>query len=179
MRLFFALPLPPAIRRALSDLKEAELGKLRWVPEAQLHLTLRFVGEVDEATAEALVAAVDPSDWPALELRVHGVGVFGPPRRPRVLWAAVTPLEPLARVARSLEEAARAAGLPAETRPFAAHVTLGRFKQARPDAVAQFLRHHAGFETPPFRPPEVILYQSRLGSEGAVHEPTRRWPLPG
>ncbi|HJL15520.1 MAG TPA: RNA 2',3'-cyclic phosphodiesterase [Sandaracinaceae bacterium LLY-WYZ-13_1] len=181
MRLFFALPLPARIRARLASLSTPALGKARWVPESQLHLTLRFVGEQEPAVADALIDAVTEArreaPWPPLALRIRGVGLFGSPRRPRVLWAAVEPLAPLAEVAGALEAAVRSVGLEASTRPFAAHVTLARFKRADTDAVTRFLRDRADFETEGFEPADVVLYQSTLGPRGAVHEAVHRWPL--
>lgn len=180
MRLFFALPLPGAVRRELAAL-ETDLGKARWVPEHQLHLTLRFVGEQEPAVADALVAAVEArraaDPWTPLELRVRGVGLFGSPRRPRVLWAAVEPLEALAALAAELEEVVQSVGLEPERRPFAAHVTLARLGRADPAALQRFLKAHAALETDPFRPKEVVLYESRRSSEGVVHQPVERWRL--
>jgi 2'-5' RNA ligase len=179
VRLFFALPLPAAIRAELTALRAGPLARpkqLRWVREEQLHLTFRFLGEVEPSTVDALVAGVDPAGWPpAPTLRLRGLGRFGSPRRPRVLWVGVTPAEPLAAVAGSLESAAQAAGLPAEARPFAPHVTLGRVKAARAADIDAFLREHAGFETEPFVAEEVVLYRSTLGSRGAIHELLERF----
>lgn len=179
MRLFFALMLPTSVRRALAALRP-DLGHVRWVPESQLHLTLRFLGEVDEATVEPLLEAVGArrDGWPPLTLAVRGLGIFGPLERPRVLWAAVDPVGPVATLARSLDAAAVEVGLPAEDRPFAAHVTLARFRRADSDALAAFLRAKGGFETEPFEVSEVALVRSTTGREGVIHEALHRIPIP-
>ena len=180
MRLFFALHLPDAIRGQLAALR-TDVGRASWVKPEQLHLTLRFVGEVDEPTAarlaEAARAELEGAGWPAPTLRLRGVGTFGRPRRPRVLWAGLEPLEPLARLAESLETATRRVELPAEERPFAAHVTLARLKHPRLDAIEAFLNEHAALESEPFTVGEVTLFCSALTSRGSIHEPVERFPL--
>lgn len=179
MRLFFALPLPGRIRRALSALR-TDLGGARWVPEAQLHLTLRFLGEVDDAAAARVIERVHAerrdAPWPAVRMAMRGVGVFGG-ARPRVLWAAVDPPEPARRIAESLERAVVAAGLPAERRPFAAHVTLARLRRPNGDALRAFLARESAFATDAFDVSDALLYRSTLSNTGAIHEPVERFPL--
>lgn len=180
MRLFFALPLPDRIQRTLAAL-QADLGQARWVPAAQLHLTLRFLGEVDDAQAARIVAQVEAdraaTPWPDVRIALRSVGLFGGIQRPRVLWTTVEPPGPVNEIAAALERSVTAAGLPAETRPFAAHVTLARFRRADRPRLEAFLRREATFSTDPFDVSEVILYASRLASSGAVHEPQHRFAL--
>ena len=151
------------------------------MPEPQLHLTLRFVGEVDEALVSPLLDAVSAqraaSPWPAISLAVRGLGIFGKLERPRVLWAALDPVDGVVAIARSLDAAAVEVGLPGEDRPFTAHITLARFQRAKPDALAAFLREHADFETKPFDVQEVLLMRSTMGHEGATHEVLHRIPI--
>lgn len=174
MRLFFALPLPEGTRRALAALR-ADVGKARWVRPEQLHVTMRFLGEVDEERAVGLVERVERvrASWPAVRVAVRGLGLFGSPERPRVLWAALDPAGEVRRIAADLEACVRDVGLPPEERPFTAHVTLARL--VRPDrrALRELLDRHVGFETAPFDVPALVLYRSTLTSAGAVHE--ARW----
>jgi 2'-5' RNA ligase len=94
-----------------------------------------------------------------------------------VLWAAVEPKEPLAHIAAQLEHAARSVGLPPETRPFVAHVTLARLTRPDPARVASFLRQHAELTTPELAPHAVVLYESRLSERGALHRPLHTFEL--
>ena len=180
MRLFFALPLPPAIQRDLAALRR-DLGKARWVPAAQLHLTLRFLGEVDDDTATRVIEAVreerERAPWALPPLRARGIGTFGG-RKPRVLFAGVTPREPAEAVAASIERAVVGVGLAPEARPFAAHITLARFARPDLDRITAFLRDEATFATEPFEVPEAILYRSKLTPSGALHEPLHRFAIP-
>lgn len=174
MRLFFAIPLPDETKRALTALR-ADLGKARWVPPEQLHLTLRFLGELDEARA-ATLASVAICE-PRFSARARGVGTFGPARRPRVLWTAIEPADGARAIASALDACAETIGVPPEARPFRPHVTLARFKEANADRVRRFLAEHAAFASDPFEVREVILYRSTLDHRGAVHEPYARFAL--
>lgn len=178
MRAFFALALPAEVRAELAALR-TDVGKARWVAPAQLHVTLRFLGEIDEPTERRLIDEVESrrAPWPTLRLVVRGVGVFGAPRKPRVLWAALDPVEPLRRIAEDLEQAVRAVGLPPEDRPFTAHVTLARLTRPDPARVAELVRARATFATQPFDARALTLYSSTLTATGAVHEPRHTFPL--
>jgi RNA 2',3'-cyclic 3'-phosphodiesterase len=178
MRLFLALPLPENVRGALAALK-TDLGEARWVPPEQLHLTLRFVGETDDAGMSRLIDACSACapQWSSIRLSIRGVGLFGTPARPRVLWAALDPIGELAALARALEGCATSAGFEPESRPFAAHVSLARFTKGSRAAIESFLREHASFAIEPFGAREVVLYRSTLSSRGAKHEALRRFPL--
>ena len=93
-RLFIGLELPAAQAQALLALAEPGPG-LRWQSAAQLHLTVRFIGELGEEQAEHLAAALSAMQAPAFELQIGGVGYFGSPQRPRILWAGVVAPAPL------------------------------------------------------------------------------------
>lgn len=177
MRAFFALSLPEAPRRALADLK-CDLGKARWVPAEQIHLTLRFLGEIDDEAIARLLDAVEAERAEAplgpLRFALRGLGTFGG-KRPRVLWAAVDPVAPVAQLAARIERAVRAAELPPETRPFRAHVTLARFSVPRTDRIVSWLDAHTAFATEPFEVAGPTLYRSTLTHRGAIHEVVRRF----
>lgn len=133
MRCFYAIPLPDAVRTALvrAQRELAPRGAdVRWVREEALHLTVLFLGEVadgeDAAWVDALWRAAEGLEPP--RLAVEGLGYFGPPRAPRVVWAGVREegSDGLARLAARLADEARARGVALDPRPFAPHITLGR-----------------------------------------------------
>jgi 2'-5' RNA ligase len=177
-RLFFALPLSAAVRDAL----ESPLGDVpgglpgRPVPPGSWHLTLRFLGDLDPVAARAVQREVEGAVLgPPFSLELGGWGAFPRPDRARVLWLGVTEGEgPLRELTRRVETAVRAAGLPAEHRPFAAHLTLSRLRE--PADVRRVLE-----AVPPFaaRMPagEVVLFHSRLGNGPARYEAVSRIPL--
>jgi 2'-5' RNA ligase len=177
-RLFFALPLSAAARGALESHLARVPGGLpgRLVPPESWHLTLRFLGELDVAAARAVQREVEGAVLgPPFSLELGGWGAFPRPDRARVLWLGVTEgEEPLRELANRVETAVRAAGLPAERRPFAAHLTLSRLRQpadVRPALAA----------VPPFAAQvaagEVVLFHSRLGHGPARYEAVTRIPL--
>ncbi len=177
MRVFFAIPLPDpvldAIAEALRPLRGLAPG-VSWTRRSNLHLTLRFCGEVEEATAEALADAAAP--WvrrmPPPPVRLVGGGAFPDVRRPRVLWIGVeSALEPLAG---AIERAVRNVGLPPEPRGYVPHLTVGRVREGRADRVATGLLELG--EVARFVPEHVVLYRSHLSSEGARYEPLRVFP---
>jgi 2'-5' RNA ligase len=175
LRVFFAIVLPPVIQRELAAL-ETDLGDARWSNAEQLHLTLRFLGEVDEAGVRRLL---DPPriDVERQAIRVRGVGVFGSPSRPRVLWTTIDPADGVRSIATELDRRARAIGIPKEARAFTPHITLARFKRGDGARVKRFLADHARFATAPFEVNEVVLFSSTLTARGAIHDPLARLPL--
>lgn len=184
MRLFFAVPAPPALRDALGAwAREARrrADGWRWVDPSLVHLTLRFLGE----TAPELVAPlVDGArEIAARETRhavqVRGWGVFPGPSRPRVLWAGLAgELERLARLAEALESAARALGYAPGDRGFRAHLTLARaVRDARPRVPGTPDGERPEFGSLPVE--ELVLYRSHLGPAGPTYEPLAQLPLCG
>ena len=107
-----------------------------WVAEPNLHVTLKFLGQVDEARLPAIVGALEAtaSRRPRFEVAVRGLGAFPSASRPRVVWAGLEDVPALAALAGEIDAALAALGFPTESRPFAAHVTLGRQREPRGNA---------------------------------------------
>jgi 2'-5' RNA ligase len=176
--LFIAIDLPAPVRDQLTALYEPVRG-FAWTRPEQLHLTLRFLGEVEVALRATLEAALARVAVEPFVLPVGGLGGF-PPRGPaRVLWIGVGHGHPrLHQLRQQIDDALLGAGLALDVRSFQPHVTLGRVKdEAPPGAVAQFLKHHREFEAAPFRASAFVLYASELRPAGAVHRPWRMFPL--
>lgn len=178
-RLFVALRPPPSIRAALQTTMAGPPGA-RWQDDSQLHLTLRFVGAVETPVAEDLAAALASVVAPAPAVAIAGVGRFERRGRAESLWAGVAPHAALAALHRKVDHALVRCGLPPEGRAYLPHVTLARFGRSAPgDVVARWLADHADLASPPFRFDHLILYESRLGGEGAQYEAVARWRLGG
>ncbi len=175
-RLFVGLDVPASLRQRLHGLAVPHEG-VRWVSEHQYHLTLRFIGPVQETQADLIQERLGALQAPSCRLRVRGLGVFPHPSRPRVLWAGVEADERLHVLQEAVEAAMVAAGLPAETRPFHPHITLARLK--RPDAawVRQYLARQGDFDGGAFTAQHVTLYCSTLERQGATYTPICRVPL--
>ena len=175
IRLFVALEIPESVRSRLA-LLEGGVPGARWANGEQMHLTLRFIGEVAENVANDIDDALAGIHAPAFAMELAGVGEFGG-KNPRALWAGVRGHEALLHLQKKIETALQRLGLPAEERKFAAHVTLARLRAAPREKVVQFLTHHALFASGPFQVDRFVLFSSHLGSGGSVYHAERIYPL--
>ena len=176
-RLFTAIELPEALRENLSAL-EAPLPGAHWTHEDNLHITLRFAGDIDNRTADEFAAELSSIDLDSFTLRISGVGAFGG-NGPRILYANVAPSPQLEALARAHERTARNAGLEPEKRTFKAHVTLARMRRGRGEAVARWLQRHARFELAPFAVTRFLLMSSRPKTGGGPYVEEAAYPLQG
>ena len=178
IRLFVALRPPAPVRDALADLMEG-VAHARWQDDDQLHLTLRFVGEIERPQAEDLAAALAQVAAPAPRVALAGVGSFGKRGRADTLWAGVAPADPLRHLHARVEQACARAGLAPDPRAYHPHVTVARLPRAGASAieVQAWLARHAALASAPFALPHLVLYRSHLGRTGASYEAVARWPL--
>lgn len=176
IRLFVAIDFPDDVRERLAGLAGGVPGA-RWTDPSSLHLTLRFIGEVPDDTADDVDAVLSDIEAPGFDLTLGGVGMFGSNRSPRVLWAGVGRSEPLMHLQGKVESALVRCGLPAEERKFSPHVTLARLKDAPRERIGRFLEEHGLFHAGAFRVDHFTLYRSLLGKGGAVYEALRKYPL--
>lgn len=174
-RLFVALRPPPEIRSALAATMVGIPGA-RWQDDDQLHITLRFIGEVDRPLAEDIAASLGAIHHPPLDLAVSGVGTFDRRGRVHSLWAGIRPREGIAALHRKLDAAMIRLGLPPEGRAYTPHVTLARLNRAAAP-VAPWLAAHAGLSLAPFTATHFMLYESTLATEGARYDAVARYPL--
>jgi RNA 2',3'-cyclic 3'-phosphodiesterase len=174
-RLFVAIRPPEPIRDLLIDAMD-DSADFRWQSEDQLHLTLRFIGEVDRPLARDLADALARIQAPSFDLRICGVGLFEQ-RNSGALWAGVEPREPVAALAAKVERVCQQAGLEAERRAFHPHITLARWKGRRRHEVARFLDRARALSSEPFRVSEFHLFESRLSRHGAHYEEIALYPL--
>ena len=182
MRLFVALDLPDEIRDNLAGLANGLPGA-RWLPPENLHLTLRFIGEVDGHDAHDIDEGLAAIRMPQFELKLSGVGIFGEGRKLRALWAGVEANPELTRLHDKIEQAVIRAGQPPESRRFKPHVSLARFKNngtgPAPDKMQAYLSEHALFKCEPFVVEGFTLFSSFLSSSGAIYRPEADYPLEG
>lgn len=174
-RLFVALRPPPDMRRALL----ATVGGVdhaRWQDDAQLHLTLRFIGEVGWRQAEEIAIALQSVVGPRPTLRIEGVGTFDRQQVVRAIWARIAADEALTRLQRRVNRVLTSVGVPAEGRAFRPHITLARTGRTAV-GVEGFLRSHAGLSSAPAEIDALYLFQSQLGGEGATYHVAARYPL--
>jgi 2'-5' RNA ligase len=177
MRLFVALPVPDAIAKGLM-LLQGGVPSARWQSREQLHLTLRFIGEVDGADAHAIDDALADIDAPALELQLHGVGQFGN-KQPHTLWAAARGNKMLEHLARKVDTAIRRVGQPQDAHKFMPHITLAQLRHPDLDKVREWLTAHALFTSDQFAVDAFCLYSSKLTSDGSVYRIEQEYSLRG
>jgi 2'-5' RNA ligase len=177
IRLFVALDLPEDIRARLLALQGGVPGA-RWSTNEQLHLTLRFIGEVDGNVAHDVDDALAVIREPPFSLELSGVGEFGG-KKPRALWAGVKANDALLHLQRKIETAMQRIGLPPEQRKYSPHVSLARLKTAPRDKIVQFLTHGALFSAGPFPVNHFVLFSSLTSPSGAIYNPERIYRLTG
>ena len=180
IRLFVALRPPADIRDQLLDVMDAVAGA-RWQDDEQLHLTLRFIGEVERPVAEDIAEALSRIRAPAPVIALDGVGQFAKAGRANALWVGVHPRDALAALHRKVDQALVHAGLPPERRAYLPHVTVARLPRSigQSPEITGWIARHAGLTTPPFAIGHLTLYQSHLDRDGARYEPVARWAFDG
>ncbi|MFL6829639.1 MAG: RNA 2',3'-cyclic phosphodiesterase [Sphingomicrobium sp.] len=174
-RLFVAIRPPESIRDLLIDAMD-DSPEFRWQDEEQLHLTLRFIGEVERPLADDLADALGGIRFDRFQLRVSGVGRFEQ-RSAGALWAGVEPKEPVAALAGKVERACLRLGLVPERRAFHPHITLARWKGRRTREVQSFLERKRGLSSDPFEVCAFSLFESRLSRHGAHYEEVTSYAL--
>lgn len=174
-RLFVAIRPPEPVRDALIDLMEGIAGA-RWQADDQLHLTLRFIGEVDRHAANDIVAALGAIHHPPFTLAIGGLGTFGSRARPETLWAGVAPAEQVHALHNKVDQAVARVGVAPERRAFHPHITLARLGRAT-GSVHDFLARRGGAASAPFAVDSFALYESHLTPDGAVYMQVERYRL--
>jgi 2'-5' RNA ligase len=179
MRAFIAILIPDEIRKKLAQPRDEKLvlGEVRWVAEENLHLTLKFLGEVEEKKVADVIAALEraASRHPPMTLVAHGLGFFPNLRSPRVFWAGLEPNPTLSALSADVERECAALGFEKEDRPFSGHITLarirGRVKVAR-ESISSETPHFGDW---PVR--EIVLVESKLSPKGAQYFPVAKAPM--
>lgn len=175
MRLFVAIAMPDAVRTSLEMLQSGVPGA-RWSPRENMHLTLRFIGEVDGRDAREIDEALATIAAPSFTLMLKGTGHFGG-KNPSALWAGVEASGALLHLQRKIESALQRVGLDAEQRKFNPHVTLAYLRGAPLMKVMEFLSGHGLYQSPPFPVREFTLYESTMTPNGSLYVPMQSYPL--
>ncbi|MGA7676633.1 MAG: RNA 2',3'-cyclic phosphodiesterase [Rhizomicrobium sp.] len=175
MRLFVALALPDDVAQSLLALQSGVPGA-RWQTRDQLHLTLRFIGEVDGRDAAAIDDALATISAPAFSVELKGVGSFGG-KHPHALWAGVAANEALLHLQRKIESVLQRIGLEADGRKYTPHVSLAKLKGTQNGHVFDFLADHALYAGVPFAVAGFILYSSQLTPNGSIYRAEKAYRL--
>ena len=176
IRLFVGIPIPADIESHLSMML-AGLPGARWVNEENYHLTLRFIGEVDEGLAGDIDVTLGQINHPIFELSLEGVGYFGKPNAARAVWAGVAKSENLLHLHAKIETALQRMGQPAEERKYTPHVTLARIRGTPKAKLDEYIAGHMGFAAGPIAVRSFTLFSSFLSSSGAIYIPEANYTL--
>ncbi len=172
-RLFAAIRPPAAIRAQLLGLMDGIRGA-RWQDDGQLHITLRFIGEVERHRAEDIALALGRVRFEPFEAALDGIGQFESGGRRDSLWVGVKPHEPLKALHKKVDGALRQAGVEAEHRAYLPHITIARLNSGT-GPVGGFIADHAAVTSEAFPVESFCLYESFLGNDGARYEVVERY----
>ncbi len=175
-RLFIAVDLPEQVRESIRAICN-DLPEAKWVDLNQLHLTLRFIGEVENGLLLTIREALSGVRGNAFSLTLQGVGCFPQKKSPRVLWVGIDRNDTLNRLACHIEQVLVKIGLEPEQRSFSPHITIARFKDISPHKAADYLAKNSLFKTGSFPVEAFYLYSSTLTPKGAVHRREATYPL--
>lgn len=187
MRIFIAVDIGSAVRKRIAEIQASLMektglrkGPVTWVQPGNIHLTLKFLGEVaDEAITEVCrIVAEAAAKRSPFDLEAAGLGTFGRP--PRVLWAGVQVVPELARLQADLEKRLAEAGWPPEGRAFTAHLTLCRIKEPKAGRkLAEACEEYKNSSLGPVSVDEVVVFESQLTREGSIYTAVSRCALNG
>lgn len=176
LRLFVGIPLPERQRDHLRIVCGGLPGA-KWVDPASLHLTLRFIGEIDGGAARDVDSALSQIRAPAFDLAITGIDCFEQGGKIHTLWAGVETQPFLVHLRDKVESAVVRSGLPPERRRFRAHITLARFKNGSGERVGPFLQRFSRFSAEAFAVESFTLFRSHLLSGGPHYEPLAEYAL--
>lgn len=176
IRTFIAISLPEFVLQTIGQAQDTLRGSglnIRWVRKEGIHLTLKFLGDINRDNVEKIKATMEQATngFSSLTLMAEGIGVFPDFRRPRVIWVGISgDVQVLFDLQDDLESQLKTLGFPKEKRPFKGHLTMGRVK-GRVDKTKfrEALEGLRGFKTDAFTVQSVVLFQSTLRPQGAVY----------
>jgi 2'-5' RNA ligase len=176
IRLFVGIELPPGVTERLHGLRGGVPGA-RWVAPENIHLTLRFIGDVEDSVFADVDDALGRVAGPAFDLEINGAGEFSRGRRPVMIWAGIAPNSSLGDLQRRIEASLIKAGFPPEGRRFTPHVSLARVKDGARARVQEFVANNALLHIAPFPVPQFTLFSSHLGRRAASYRAEAAYPL--
>ena len=169
IRLFVAIDLPDGVKEGLRAISFGLPGA-KWVPADQLHLTLRFIGEVDGGLFREIREALQHVESEGFAMNLKGLGYFPPRQEPRVLWVGMEKSELLWQLRKKVDRELVQLGIPPEKRNFSPHITIARLKETPLARLTNFLSGNALFALPEFQVDCFYLYSSVLTPKGPIHQ---------
>ncbi len=176
-RLFTGIEIPGSVAAHLTTLRGG-LSGARWIDPENYHLTLRFIGDIENSTAHEVHEVLRRVRRPRFTLTLCGIEAFGG-RKPHSIFAAVQPSPPLAALQAEHERLIQMVGLPPEGRRFTPHVTLARLRGVQAGSVAGYLEQRGGFMSMPFEVTSFVLYSAKASTGGGPYVVEEEYPLEG
>jgi len=174
-RLFTGVEIPPDVAMSLSMLRGGLPGA-RWIDAQNYHVTLRFIGDVDDVVARDVAAMLDQIKRRAFDLHFDGIDAFGG-RKPRAVVASVAASQALIELQAEQERMMQRIGLEPEGRKYTPHVTIARLRESSSRDVANYLSSRGLFRTPSFHVSRFVLYSSRASMGGGPYVIEESYPL--
>ena len=174
-RVFFGLEIPAEIKQRLLQVR-ADVAGARWQSVEQVHLTLLFLGNIEEERLLAVREVARDISLKAFELSVAGLECFGQPHAPDYLWAGVQPEAPVAILYSAIKSQVESLGLQTERRAYRPHLTLARFNR-EPGSVVHLLNEYREAVFGSFQVDEFVLFETQPSAAGSVYRVLERYPL--
>ena len=178
IRMFISIPLknPDVLKGVLEDV--GSLQNVRPSPLSQMHITLRFIGDIDDGKTKKVVRCVEDAvrDTVAFPITIKGAGCFPNPKRPSVVWIGADPQDDLRLIADRISANLRSTSIPFDEKPFKSHITIGRCKG--PAEVGPFLEKYKDQVFESFLCDAICIMRSELGPKGAKHTVLAKVELP-
>ena len=174
-RLFTGLEIPPSVAQSLTMMRGGLPGA-RWITPENYHLTLRFIGDIDDALARDIAVMLGREQRAPFELRLDGLLSFGG-RKPRAVVATIPPVTPLMELQAEHERLLQRLGLEPERRKYTPHVTLARLRDSSSWQVADYLAARGHYRSPPFQVSRFVLFSSRASVGGGPYVVEASYPL--
>lgn len=176
MRLFTAITIPEEIKAGLEELFVPIEG-VKWQDKSQMHVTLRFIGEVDSGTADQIKNALREVEVPPFDISLSKPGTFPESGKPKVIWVGVSHSVMLNELYDQLEEACQNAGLEPDNRSFKPHITLGRNKGNATIEIRKYLDRQVVPDFGSIHVSDFCLFRSDLTPQGAIHHIEKKFLL--
>ena len=176
LRLFAGISLPVLLRQRLTLLESATPGA-RWIKRENYHITLTFIGDIAEGTAEDMDEAFEALRAKRFKLRLKGAGCFAHHGDNKMLWIGVEESEPLQRLKDKIDRRLQVYKIPFEKRKYVPHVTVARLHNVDDARIAEFIQANNLFSSEEFEVDSFILYQSHLTKHGSEYEELKDYPL--
>lgn len=174
-RLFVAIELPEHLHLELDALQDDFEGA-RWVPPANRHLTLRFIGEVNTKLRETILRSLGTIEAARIELDAAGLTILPSYRRPRILALAMTQNSDLSALQQNVEDVLQMQGLEPETKPFRPHITMARLRRVSSVSARRYV-NAASWIRASFTASRFVLFESHRASNGVSYEALAVYPL--